>query len=129
MYGAFASNVGVPAQMDRRGKPFICGYNGFTKEDGVEMRIRSKINANVVIMRCRRDLKREKQLRNLEFARSHRKKVVKRFNRRAVMAERQDEDNEYLSSLFGTMRFSTQAAKEQEQEQEKKQEPKEEQME
>lgn len=58
-----------------------------------------------VIMRCRRDLKKEKAQRNLEFARSHRKKVVRNFNRRAEQTEKANLDNEYLSSVFGTIRF------------------------
>jgi len=56
-------------------------------------------------MRCRRDLKKEKALRNLEFARSHRKKVVRTWNRRAVNVEKTNGDNEYLSSIYGTITF------------------------
>jgi len=61
--------------------------------------------APVVTMRCRRDLKKEKALRNLEFARSHRKKVVRTWNRRAVNVEKTNGDNEYLSSIYGTITF------------------------
>lgn len=56
-------------------------------------------------MRCRRDIKKEKSLRNLEFARAHRKRVVKRYNRRAAQEAVSNEDNEYLASLYGTIRF------------------------
>ncbi len=56
-------------------------------------------------MRCRRDLKKEKAQRNLEFARSHRKRTVRNFNRRAAETEKMNLDNEYLSSVFGTIRF------------------------
>lgn len=60
-------------------------------------------------MRCRRDLKKEKSLRNLEFARSHRKRVIRRFNRRAVQEATQNADNEFLSSVYGTLRFGANA--------------------
>jgi len=69
--------------------------------------------APTVTMRCRRDLKKEKSLRNLEFARSHRKKVIRRFNRRAAQEATQNEDNEYLSSIYGTMRFGANAESDQ----------------
>lgn len=61
--------------------------------------------ASGVTMRCRRDLKKEKALRNLEFARSHRKKVSRFTNRRAVATEKSNADNEFLSSIFGTISF------------------------
>ncbi|PXF42773.1 hypothetical protein BWQ96_07480 [Gracilariopsis chorda] len=64
-----------------------------------------------VTMRCRRDLKKEKSLRNLEYARMHRKRLPRRVNRRAVQQAVQNEDNEYLSSVFDTIRFGTQAEK------------------
>lgn len=63
-------------------------------------------------MRCRRDLKKEKSLRNQEFARAHRKRVVRRFNRRAAQEASQSEDNAYLSSVYGTLRFGPDAAEE-----------------
>lgn len=65
--------------------------------------------APAVTMRCRRDLKKEKSLRNLEFSRLHRKKVVRRFSRRAAQETSQNEDNEFLSSIYGTMRFGANA--------------------
>jgi hypothetical protein len=58
-----------------------------------------------VTMRCRRDLKKEKAVRNLEYARQHRKKVPSKFNRRAQVQEEKNDDNEYLSSIYGTMQF------------------------
>lgn len=96
----------------------VCG-----RPEGVHV---SEVSTAPITMRCRRDLKREKQLRNLEFARSHRKKVVRRFNRRAAMSEKMDEDNEYLSSVFGTISFGpspkdTQMQKPQGQQQRQKQ--------
>lgn len=59
-----------------------------------------------ISMRGRRDLKKEKQLRNLEFARSHRKRTAKFTNRRAVKEANTNEDNEFLSSVYGTIRFT-----------------------
>lgn len=58
-----------------------------------------------IYMRCRRDLKKEKHLRNLEYARAHRKKAPSRFNRRAQQMEETNSDNEYLSSIYGTISF------------------------
>lgn len=65
--------------------------------------------APAITMRCRRDLKKEKSLRNIEFARIHRKKIIRRFNRRAVQEAVQNEDNEFLSSVYGTLRFGANA--------------------
>lgn len=59
-----------------------------------------------ILMRGRRDLKKEKQLRNLEFARAHRKRTAKFTNRRAVKEANTNEDNEFLSSVYGTIRFT-----------------------
>lgn len=56
-------------------------------------------------MRSRRDLKKEKRLRNMEFARAHRKRVVKNYNRRAAQDAVNNEDQEFLSSVYGTIRF------------------------
>ena len=76
-----------------------------TKKAVCSTQSNSSINEATITMRCRRDLKKEKSLRNFEFARAHRKKVIRRFNRRFAEKAAQDEDNAYLSSLFGTMRF------------------------
>lgn len=54
-------------------------------------------------------MKKEKSLRNIEFARIHRKKIIRRFNRRAVQEAVQNEDNEFLSSVYGTLRFGANA--------------------
>lgn len=60
----------------------------------------------VVTMRCRRDLKKEKRVRNMEFARAHRKRTLKTYgNRRSVQEANASADNEFLSSVFGTIRF------------------------
>lgn len=61
--------------------------------------------ATTITMRSRRDLKKEKHLRNLEYARAHRKKQPSRFNRRAQQQEITESDNEFLSSIYGTMTF------------------------
>lgn len=63
------------------------------------------IATNAITMRCRRDLKKEKSIRNQEFARAHRKRTTRRFNRRAAAEATQSEDNEFLSSIYGTIRF------------------------
>lgn len=60
-------------------------------------------------MRCRRDLKKEKALRNLEFARAHRKRASRRVSRRAVAEATQNEDNAFLSSVYGTLSFGSDA--------------------
>lgn len=61
--------------------------------------------ADVTMMSCRRDLKKEKRLRNQQFARVHRKRVVKHFNRRAAQEVLNNADNDFLSSVYGTIRF------------------------
>lgn len=71
-----------------------------------------------VSMRGRRDLKKEKQLRNLEFARAHRKRQAKFTNRRAVKEANTNEDNEFLSSVYGTIRFTHEKENEKEDSQE-----------
>jgi hypothetical protein len=65
------------------------------------------VAAPAVTMRCRRDLKKEKAIRNMEYARQHRKKLPSRFNRRAQVQEEKNDDNEYLSSIYGTMQFDS----------------------
>jgi hypothetical protein len=62
----------------------------------------------VVTMRCRRDLKKEKSLRNMEYARQHRKKVPSRYNRRSEQQAISNTDVEYLSSIYGTLQFEQQ---------------------
>lgn len=69
----------------------------------------TKSTSPAISMRCRRDLKKEKSLRNLEFARAHRKRVVRRFNRRAEQQATQNEDNLFLSDIYGTIRFGRDA--------------------
>lgn len=59
----------------------------------------------VLYMRSRRDLKKEKFLRNLEYARQHRKRAPSRFNRRAQQLQDANSDNQYLSSIYGTISF------------------------
>lgn len=76
-----------------------------TKKSVCSIQSNAPINQPTITMRCRRDLKKEKSLRNLEFARAHRKRVIRRYNRRFAEKAAQDEDNAYLSSVFGTMRF------------------------
>lgn len=62
--------------------------------------------APAVTMRCRRDLKKEKSLRNLEYARQHRKKAPSRYNRRSAQQEQNNGDNEYLSDVrFASVSF------------------------
>lgn len=97
MFSAFVSGPAL-ALPKTSAPPAVCGFAGAPLAVGVAV-------APAVTMRCRRDLKKEKSLRNLEFARSHRKKVFKRYNRRAVQDAVTDEDNQYLSSIYGTMRF------------------------
>lgn len=72
---------------------------------GICVAQKAEVTVSSVTMRCRRDLKREKQLRNMEFARAHRKRSSRNYNRRAVNNEKIDKDNEYLSSIFDTIRF------------------------
>lgn len=81
------------------------GVCSFTPGVGSTSGQEPPVVATSVTMRCRRDLKKEKSMRNLEFARAHRKRVVRRFNRRAAQDAAQTADNEYLSSIYGTMRF------------------------
>lgn len=110
---AFASSVSLPVTpVPCSTGSSICSFNGFVRGYTIQAPPVRGLGADAVTMRCRRDLKKEKQLRNLEFARSHRKKVIKRFNRRAEATEHQDEDNAFLSSLFGTIKFGAQAGKE-----------------
>lgn len=63
------------------------------------------VAAPAVTMRCRRDLKKEKSQRNLEYARLHRKRPPSRFNRRNEETDKANNDHEYLSDLFGTLTF------------------------
>jgi hypothetical protein len=63
--------------------------------------------APAVTMRCRRDLKKEKNLRNMEYARLHRKRAPSRFARRNEGQENSDADSEYLSSIYGTLTFDS----------------------
>lgn len=59
-------------------------------------------------MRCRRDLKKEKSLRNLEYSRIHRKKVPSRFQKRNEQKVEGNQDAEYLSDIYGTLTFDQQ---------------------
>lgn len=61
--------------------------------------------APAVTMRCRRDLKKEKSQRNLEYARLHRKRAPSRFNRRNEAQDLANVDQAYLTDLFGTLTF------------------------
>lgn len=62
--------------------------------------------SSTTTMRCRRDLKKEKRLRNMEFARAHRKRTMKTFgNRRSQQEAVTNADNDFLSSIYGTIRF------------------------
>lgn len=65
----------------------------------------SKCSKVAISMGGRRDLKKEKQLRNFEFARAHRKRVPRFTNRRAAKEAIVNEDNEFLSSVYGTIQF------------------------
>lgn len=83
----------------------ICSFDGFRKSPQVAPAAPVDQPEYALSMRCRRDLKKEKQLRNQQFARVHRKRVVKHFNRRAAQEAISNEDNDYLSSIYGTIRF------------------------
>lgn len=83
----------------------ICTFNGFRKSNEAETIVEQDIIVDGVSMRCRRDLKKEKRVRNLEFARSHRKRTTKSFNRRAAQEAINNEDNKFLSSVYGTIHF------------------------
>lgn len=109
---AFAPSVSFPCTT--ASKPAICTYAGFRKVETTTTTLSDNIASNdtfalsditPMMMSCRRNLKKEKHQRNLQFARAHRKRVVKYFNRRAAQEAIANEDNEFLSSLYGTIRF------------------------
>ncbi|CAN8068943.1 unnamed protein product [Agarophyton chilense] len=100
MNSAFVNSLPLPASSVP--KFSTCPLSQFKTVEGQNMPVVAPLT-----MRCRRDLKKEKSLRNLEFARSHRKKLPRRVNRRAVQQAEQNEDNAFLSSVFATIRFGS----------------------
>ena len=50
-------------------------------------------------------MKKEKALRNLEFSRQHKKKVSRFTNRKAEANNNANADHEFLASIFATIHF------------------------
>mmetsp|Transcript_11048 Transcript_11048/g.18890 ORF Transcript_11048/g.18890 Transcript_11048/m.18890 type:complete len:119 (+) Transcript_11048:126-482(+) len=66
--------------------------------------------STITMMANRRNLKREKVIRNMAFARSHRAQTGNlRVNRRQVNRENKESDDLYLSSVFTTITFGGEA--------------------
>lgn len=105
MRPAFVQSIALPMNDDAFTGAKICSFDGMRKLNGTKPVVEQSIIADGVSMRCRRDLKKEKRARNMEFARSHRKRVVKTFNRRAAQEAVNNEDNKFLSSIYGTIHF------------------------
>lgn len=114
MTSAFVSSL--PLLSQQTGRTTICTFDGLRKVDrkvAATTFIPSHRNADdtaemmgPLTMSCRRDLKKEKRVRNMEFARAHRKRTMKSYtNRRSVQEANASADNEFLSSIFGTIRF------------------------
>lgn len=106
MTPAFVATTALPTlTKSASARASLCVFDGFTKSApaaGLPAVSASPLPGTVT-MRCRRDLKKEKSLRNLEFARAHRKRIVRNFNRRAVKDAVTKEDNDFLSDVYGTI--------------------------
>lgn len=123
MTNAFISSLPLLSQQGRTtSTSAICTFDGLRKVDhrvatstfipshqSADDTVAAAVDADMMApltMRCRRDLKKEKRVRNLEFARAHRKRTMKSFgNRRSIQEANASADNEFLSSIFGTIRF------------------------
>ena len=65
-------------------------------------------------MRSRRDLKKEKAMRNLDYARQHRKRTPNRYQKKFTRTVADKTDEDFLAMTFSTLKFGADAKSEQE---------------
>lgn len=92
----------------------ICAFDGMRRVATPALDVTVTVPApGTPTMRCRRDLKKEKRQRNMEFSRVHRKRPVKHFhNRRSQQEAVNTADNDFLAEVYGTINFRADAEEE-----------------